>query len=159
MENRISVCLTGPAKIAGKWRKPGEDVDVTPDQVRDLAAAGVIPQGMDLVVAEMAPGMPGFDEAVTVALDAATADLVADLEAARARLADADAEVDRQHSRIMQLEAELATAGEANAVLSAEIEALKAPNTDAGGEAAPAAEPATAPKSTRKKGAGVADQG
>ncbi|WP_028710407.1 hypothetical protein [Paracoccus pantotrophus] len=177
MEDRISVRLTGPAKIDGRWRKPGEDVAVTTDMARELVAAGVIAEGEAQAVSDLAPGMPGFDEAVhamaktladaavQAAVETATAELIADRDAYRARANDADAEVNRQAARILELEAELAVSEGRNGALFAEIEALKARNTeggeasDAGQEAARSEEPATAPKNTRKKGAGAADQG
>lgn len=177
MENLISVRLTGPAKIGGKWWKPGDDVEVTPELSRELAAAGVIAEGDAQALAELAPGMPGYDQAVAAmaktladaavqaAVDAATAELIADRDAYRARASDADAEVNRQAARILELEADLAVSEGKNGALFVEVEALKAQNTeggetsDAGAEAARTAEPATAPKNTRKKGAGAADQG
>lgn len=166
MSQMISVTLTGPAKIAGKWCKPGDQVEVDLDLAAELEAVGVIaPLGDGISVADLAPGAPGFDAAVQAALDAASADLVADLAAARQRLSDADVEVGRQHARIMQLEADLATAAETLAALQAEVAARAdshaegGQSADAGGEAAPAADAATAPKPRRKKAAGAADQG
>lgn len=177
MSERISVRLTGPAKVDGKRRAPGEDVAVTPDQARELADAGLIPQGDAQAVAEMAPGMPGYDQAVAAmaktladaavqaAVEGATAELIADRDAYRARASDADAEVNRQAARILELEAELAISEGKNGALFVEIETLKAQNTeggepsDTGFEAARTEEPATAQKNTRKKGAGAAAQG
>ena len=159
MSQKISVTLTGPAKIAGKWCKSGDVVDVGLDLAFELEGAGVIAAiAGGVTVADLAPGAPGFDAAVRAALEAATADLVADLAATRQRLADADVEVHRQHARIMQLEADLASAGEAVAALTAEnTEGGNAPT--AGAEAAPDAATAPALKAARKKGAGAADQG
>lgn len=178
MEDRISVRLTGPAKIDGRWRKPGEDVAITTDMVRDLVAAGVIAEGEAQAVSDLAPGMPGLDEAVTAmaktladaavqaAVEAATAELIVDRDAYRARANDADAEVNRQAARILELEAELAVSEGKNGALFVEIEALKARNTeggersDAGQEAAQQEKPAApAPKNTRKKGAAGTSQG
>lgn len=159
MEDRISVCLTGPAKIDGRWRKPGEDVAVTTDMVRELAAAGVIPAADADAVADLASGMPGFDEAVRAAakelavdaVEAATAELVAVRDAALARATEAEAQRDLLQARVTELQAEVA--------------ALQRQNTeggersDAGQETAPQEKPVEpAPKNTRKKGAG-ANQG
>lgn len=169
MDNRISVRLTGPAKIEGKWRKPDEDVAVTPELARELAAAGVISKDPDTDPSDLASGLPGFDEAVTeqarlladaavvAAVDAATSELVADRDAARVRAADAEAEVNRQDARIMALEAELAVAEEKHAALLAEVETSKsAGSSTSGSEAAPEEKPvASAPKPARKKGAGT----
>ena len=105
MEDRISVRLTGPAKIDGLWRRPGEDVPVTVDRARELAALGVIGEGESSALADLAPGMPGFDQAVAAmaktladaavqaALEAAHSELIADRAAARVRAEDAEAEV------------------------------------------------------------------
>lgn len=177
MGNLISVHLTGRAKIDGKWRQPGEDVDVTPEVAGDLAVAGAIDEGDAQAISELAPGMPGYDAAVAAmsktladaavlaSAEAATAELIADRDAYRIRASDADAEVNRQAARILELEADAAAAAEQITALQAEIAALTSENTEGGqspnaGQEAPAQEePATPPKNTRKKGAGAADQG
>lgn len=166
MSQKISVTLTGPTKIEGKWCKPGDKVKVELDLAKELEGAGVIaPLGVRVTMTDHESDATSFNTVVQSAPDAATADLVADLAATRQRLADADIEVGRQHTRIMQLEADLVTAAETAIALMAEIEALTPKNTeggqssDTGGEAAPAADAATAPETARKKGAGAADQG
>ena len=151
MEDRISIRLIGPAKIDGKYRKPGEDVDVTIDQLRDLTQAGAVAEGDAQPVADLAPGMPGFDEAVAAtakvlvdaaveaAVDAVHVEIVADRDAARTRASAAEAEVSRQHARIMALEAELHDA-------QAELAVLAAVNAQAVPEPAPEPAPKPAPK-------------
>lgn len=97
MEKRIAVNLTGPVKIDGKYRRPGDSVEVTMETARELEVAGVIaPIGVGISVAELATGAPGFDEAVhsaakllaeeavAEAVNAATATLVEGLVASRA---------------------------------------------------------------------------
>ncbi|RCW77810.1 hypothetical protein [Paracoccus lutimaris] len=153
MEDRISIRLIGPAKIDGNWRKPDDMVDVTTDQLRDLVSAGVVANSEDRHVADLAPGIPSFDEAVgamakvladaavAAAVDAAHAEIVADRDAARIRATDAEAEVSRQHARIMALEAELHDAqGEIATLKAAPVEASAAPVT---------------PKPAPKKGGGA----
>ena len=54
MSDRTSIRLAGQAKIAGKWRKPGEDVAVTADELRDLVAAGVVAVDADDATTTMA---------------------------------------------------------------------------------------------------------
>lgn len=158
MEDRISVCLTGLAKIDGRWRKPGEDVAVTAEIALELAEAGAIAKGEALAVAKLAPGMPGYDEAVkamakTLAdaavhatVEAATAELIADRDAARARAADAEAEVSRLTARNMELEAEIAEGVSLRKALADEIAALK--SADQAGTDEPA-------RPARKKAAAV----
>lgn len=154
MEDRISIRLTGPAKIDGKWRKAGEDVPVTSELVRELAAAGVIERGDDTATAELAPGMPGYDEAVATmaktladaaveaAVEAALAEVVADRDAARIRANDAETALRRAEARVLELEAELhdaQTALEAVAANAAPEDTSQPPaDADAG--------PGTAPK-------------
>ncbi|HRM74480.1 MAG TPA: hypothetical protein PLI13_07220, partial [Paracoccus sp. (in: a-proteobacteria)] len=54
MSDRTSIRLAGQAKIAGKWRRPGEDVAVTADELRDLVAAGVVAVDADDATTTMA---------------------------------------------------------------------------------------------------------
>jgi hypothetical protein len=162
MGDRISVRLTGPAKIEGKWRKAGEEVAVSPDLALELAAAGVVDRDGQSA-AEVAPGMPGYDEAVAAmaktlaadavqtAVDEALAEVIADRDAYRAQANDAAATVSRQSTRILELEAEAATADEKIAALEAEVAALQPQNTEGGNT--------TTPKRPPKKGLGAADQG
>ncbi|WP_347268175.1 hypothetical protein [Paracoccus sp. (in: a-proteobacteria)] len=159
MGNRISVQLTGPAKIGGKWCKPGDHVEVAPEIARELATAGAVAKGVENVFAEVAPGdlasgMPGFDEAVAeqaklladaavaAAVENAMTELTADRDAARTRAADAEAEVSRQYSQIMALEAEIAE------LKTALAELAPATTQDGAGEGSAAA---SAPKSARKR--------
>lgn len=163
MDDLISVRLTGPAKIGGKWRKPGEDVSVTPDLARELAAAGAIADSDAQALADLAPGMPDYDHAVQAmakvlaeaavqaAVEATTAELIADRDAARARADEAETEVSRQLARIMRLEAEIADLSADRTQGGADVSTVDAvegetPNT------APTAEP---PAKNARKGAAV----
>lgn len=51
MENLISVTLTGPAKIGDKYRKAGEEVSVSADELRGLQEADAVPHDQDAVAA------------------------------------------------------------------------------------------------------------
>ena len=165
MEDRISVRLIGPAKVGGRWCRSGEDVAVTQDQARELAALGVISEGEGNLLAELAPGMPGFDQAVAAmaktladaavhaALEAAHSELIADRDAARIRASDAEAEVGRQHARIMELEVELADSESLRKALAEENAALKSVEQTAGDEAA-----GNTTRTARKKAAPPVEQ-
>ena len=97
MDKRISVDLTGPAKIEGKYRRQGETVAVTLDTARELDAAGVIaPIDWGVSVSELASGAPGFDaavqdaakllaeDAIAAAVNVATAPLIEEVAGLRA---------------------------------------------------------------------------
>lgn len=151
MADRISVRLAGPAKIEGTWRKPGEDVPVTPELAVELAASGVIAEGDAQGMADLAPGMPGFDEAVAAmakvladaavhaAVEVATVELTRDRDEYRALAQGAESQVNRLEARVFELEAELA---EAQGV-PAKAEAEKPAESDA------------APQAALKKGSGA----
>lgn len=114
MDKRISVDLTGPAKIDGKYRRQGETVAVTLDTARELDAAGVIaPIDWGVSVSELASGAPGFDQAVENA-----AKLLADAAIAEAVSAATDPLID-----------ELAQLRTENAALQHELDAAKASQT------------------------------
>ena len=159
MEDRITIHLTGPAKINGQWRKVGEDVPVTPELALELVAAGVIERGDDIATAELAPGMPGYDEAVAAmaktladaaveaAVAAALAGVVSDRDAARIRASDAEDAHRRAEARVLELEAEL---HEVQTALDAATAKTAAPATD---EAEPVAAADDGPETAPKKGA------
>ncbi|MFB2531025.1 hypothetical protein ACEYYA_02545 [Paracoccus sp. p3-h83] len=119
-DDKITVRLTGPAKIGPDWHDEGADVPVTPDVARELAAAGLITDSDSVAVQELAPGMPGFDEAVaamakvladaavSAAIDAALVEVIAERDSARAHASAVEATVSRQDVRIMELEARAA---------------------------------------------------
>ena len=159
MEDRISIRLTGPAKIDGKWRKPGEDVKVTPALGRELADAGVVEDSDDLAVADLAPGMPGYDEAVAAmartladaaveaAVEAALAEVISDRDAARIRASDAEDAHRRAEARVLELEAEL---HDVQTALNAATTETVTPAED---EATQLVDADTAPETAPKKGA------
>lgn len=123
MDNRISVRLTGPAKIGAKWHKPGDDVAVDPDTARELARAGVIEGDGTTAATELAPGMPGFDDAVAAmakvladaavaaAVEASTAELIAERHQARDQLRAANLTFDDMRKQIAELEDQIANTG------------------------------------------------
>lgn len=151
MSDRISVRLTGPAKIEGQWRKPGEDVSVTVELARQLDAAGVIAEDHALAAEEIASGVPGFDEAVAAAArDIANAEIEAAVVAAMgefedeknaliARAVEAEAQRDLLADRVLELQAQIPDADQAG-------------NTEGGETGAAAGQPAaeTAVKNARK---------
>lgn len=143
MGGRISVRLTGPAKIGADWHREGDDVPVTPEVARELAAAGLIADPDSVALHDLAPGMPGFDEAVAAmakvladaavnaAVDAALVEVLADRDAARAHASTAEATVSRQDARIMELEARIAELEEQPVASTADAPPSDTPDEDA----------------------------
>lgn len=158
MDDRISVRLTGPAKIGAKWHKPGDEVPVDPETARDLAKAGVIDSDGGTAAADLAPGMPGYDEAVAAmakvladaaviaAVEAATVELIAERDAALDRLISADAEIVKARARIAELEAQIADTGAPSGGTSAVSEAASSSEEPAAPEAAKTAKKSGAAK-------------
>ena len=122
MDDRITVRLIGPAKIGRDWRRTGDTPSVTLDEARQLKEAGLL-AGDDIVaVADLAPGMPGFDEAVAAmakvlaeaavaaAVEASTAELIAERDAVFDQLEQAHAGLSEQAGRIAELEDQIANA-------------------------------------------------
>lgn len=123
MGGLVSVTLSGPAKIAGRYRKVGDVVEVSSGVLDDLRAAGAL-SADDVVVAElvaeMVPGAPGFDAAVAAqaeliaksvvdaAVSAALTEIIADRDNAAARASNAEVTITRQDTRIYELEAQVA---------------------------------------------------
>ena len=144
MSDRTSIRLAGQAKIAGKWRRPGEDVSVTADELRDLVAAGVVAIEADDAIA--AP-----DETA----DAALAEAIRDRDEWRSLQRVAEDQVVRLEARVLELEDELSRSEEAHQDLEAQLQALQMPSGPATEKAAddkPAEKAAS--KTTPKKGAG-----
>jgi hypothetical protein len=146
MDGRITVCLTGPAKIGRDWLKAGDTPSVTLDEARQLKEAGLL-SGDDLTaVADLAPGMPGYDEAVQAmaktladaavneAVQKAEVLLIEERDAALERANAADARVKDLEDQIAALEAKSA-----------------APASDA--KANPKGPPADTAKAANKSGA------
>ena len=144
MSDRTSIRLAGQAKIAGKWRRPGEDVSVTADELRDLVAAGVVAIEADDAIA-------GPDETA----DAALAEAIRDRDEWRSLQRVAEDQVVRLEARVLELEDELSRSEEARQDLATQLQALQTPSGSAEEKAADStpAEKA-APKTTPKKGAG-----
>lgn len=112
MDERISVRLTGPAKIGRDWLKAGDTPSVTLDEARQLKDAGLLAGEDHAAVADLAPGMPGFDEAVTaMSKTLADAAVNAAVQTAEAQLIEErDAVVTRAKAadeRVQELEAEV----------------------------------------------------
>lgn len=120
MDGRITVCLTGPAKIGWDWLKAGDTPSVTLDEARQLKEAGLL-SGDDLTaVADLAPGMPGYDEAVqamaktladaavNAAVQKAEVLLIEERDAALERANAADARVKELEDQIAAFEAQAA---------------------------------------------------
>ena len=144
MSDRTSIRLAGQAKIAGKWRRPGEDVSVTADELRDLVAAGVVAIEADDAIA--AP-----DETA----DAALAEAIRDRDEWRSLQRVAEDQVVRLEARVLELEDELSRSEEARQDLATQLQALQTPSgsdDDKAADSKPAQK--AAPKTTPKKGAG-----
>ena len=144
MSDRTSIRLAGQAKIAGKWRRPGEDVSVTADELRDLVAAGVVAIEADDAIA-------GTDETA----DAALAEAIRDRDEWRSLQRVAEDQVVRLEARVLELEDELSRSEEARQDLATQLQALQTPSESANEKAAddkPAEK--AAPRTTPKKGAG-----
>ena len=143
MSDRTSIRLAGQAKIAGKWRKPGENVSVTADEMDDLVAAGV--------VSAEAASTPAADASE----DAALAEAIRDRDEWRSLQRVAEDQVVRLEARVLELEDELSRSEEAHQDLEAQLQALQMPSGPANEKAAddkPAEKAAS--KTTPKKGAG-----
>lgn len=149
MSDRVSIRLAAQAKIDGKWRKPGEDVSVTADELRHLVNAGAVDDSVDL--AELAPGYPGFDEAVAAtakvladagieaAVEVALAEVTRDRDEFRALQQVAENQVNRLEARILELENELNKSEEVRQELETQLQAANS----------------SAPKTASKKGVGA----
>lgn len=157
MSDKITVTLTGPAKVGGRWRKPGDSVEVTRAELDDLVAGGALAPMSD---AELGAAVKGADRSqdLQAQLDAAKADLEKvsrDRDEWRALQQTAEGQVGRLEARVMELEDELNRSEEARAELAAQLEAGPAipegsEKTDANASNAANEAPKTAPK----KGAG-----
>ena len=144
MSDRTSIRLAGQAKIAGKWRKPGEDVAVTADELRDLVAAGVVAVDADDATTTMAE-----------TADDTLAEAIRERDEWRSLQRVAEDQVVRLEARVLELEDELSRSEEARQDLEAQMQALQTPSGPANEKAAddkPAEKAAS--KTTPKKGAG-----
>lgn len=145
MSDRTSIRLAGQAKIAGKWRRPGEDVSVTADELCDLVAAGVVAIEADDAIA-------GPDETA----DAALAEAIRDRDEWRSLQRVAEDQVVRLEARVLELEDELSRSEEARQDLATQLQALQTPSEPENAGQAEDSKPAekAAPRTTPKKGAG-----
>lgn len=116
---KIAIRLVAPAKVDGRWRGVGETIPVSYDVALQLEAAGAI-EALGTSMGELVPGAPGFDQevaavakmladaAVKAAVEAATAEVIADRDATRDRLHEIESEARSLQARNFELEAELA---------------------------------------------------
>ncbi|MGD9864645.1 MAG: hypothetical protein AB7S99_15685 [Pseudodonghicola sp.] len=116
---KLNVRLSGPAKVAGKWRKAGETVDVDQRGVDDLRAAGVLEGDSVPAAAESEVGPALFDQAVQskakeiaeaiveAAVDQAVTELTLARDEANARAAEAEAQRDLLQDRVLELQAQI----------------------------------------------------
>ena len=124
MSDRTSIRLAGQAKIAGKWRKPGENVSVTADEMDDLVAAGV--------VSAEAASTPAADASE----EAALAGAIRERDEWRSLQGVAEDQVVRLEARVLELEDELSRSEEARQDLATQLQALQTPSESANEKAA-----------------------
>lgn len=147
----ITLRLAGPAKLDGKWRKPGDTVTVPADMLDQLPVDEVLdgdPQEVQSALARAVEAEAQRDLLQTrvLELQGQVTDLTASRDAARARSSEADAEVRSLQARNFELEKDLA-----------DLQGAAAPAVD---EAAASKDedippPSSAAKAPAKKGAGA----
>lgn len=94
MSDTVTVTLTAPAKVGGKWRRPGEEVTVEASLVGQLSIeGGALSVGKTFTAAEV---------------HARFAELCGELEDAADRAAEAEVARDQLQARVTELEAALA---------------------------------------------------
>jgi len=159
-DQKLNVRLSGPAKVAGKWRKTGETVEVDQRGADDLRAAGVLEGDSLPAAAESEVGPALFDQAVQskakeiaeaiveAAVDQAVTELTLARDEANARAVEAEAQRDLLQDRVLELQAQIDAA---NTNTSRE-QAGDPPETPAAEEAKPA-------KTARKAAGGGAPKG
>ena len=140
--DKISVRLVSRAKVDGRWCEPGHEVHVDLATAAQLEAASAI-QPVDGAIAELVSGAPTFDQevaamakmladaAVKAAVETATEELLADRDAARARLHEVEAENRSLQARNFELEAEIAELKTAAAAAPQDPPAADAPQKGA----------------------------
>ena len=114
MEDRkLSVTLTGPAKIEGVREPAGKTVSVTTALALQLAASGVInPDAVEGVVSADLPDTPletEFQQAVEDAVSAALLSLTQERDALKADLQTAITRAETAEKTVTDLTADLAT--------------------------------------------------
>lgn len=142
------VRLTGPAKIGGRWRQPGDVVPVDAEVFSQLRAAGVIAPDAELA------GVAGEAGAEVITLTRAEFD--AQLAAAAKALADLalDAAIDAAIAEVVAERDAALTRAEAAEARVAEIAgaAAETPPRAAAQDAPPASDPAPPKRASGKKG-------
>lgn len=137
-ERNISLRLSGPAKIDGKFRKSGETVNVTESVLAALIAADVVDRdSVEMIGADVLTSVD-FDNAVANAVAEQVADIRAITERIEAEAADKVAEAQR---RIAAAQAEATTAIEAARTDAAEKIAAAEARAIAAEKAKPVKEP------------------
>jgi len=118
-DQKLNVRLSGPAKVAGKWRKAGEIVDIDPRDADDLRAAGVLDGESVPAAAESEVSPALFDQAVhskakeiaeaivEEAVDQAVTELTLARDEANARAVEAEAQRDLLQDRVLELQAQI----------------------------------------------------
>lgn len=150
----VQIHLSRRAKIDGVWRQPGDQLQVDAVIAAQLEDAGALSQPPRLDT-DSVTGLPGFDEAVAAAArDIANTEVEAAVVSA---MGEFNAEKAALRARIQEAEAEMRSLQARNHELEAEIAELKNPDItgDPAADDAPKTDnpPATAAKTTRKKGA------
>lgn len=150
MSDRVSVTLTGPAKIGGRWRKPGDTAEVTSAELGDLIAAGAAADGVDIGdFAAPTPDASGQD------LQVQLAEATKDRDEWRALQQVAENQIARLEACVLELEDDLNKSEEARKDLEVQLQAVTAiPEGRDQEVAAAAAAAGNAPKTAPKKGAG-----
>ncbi|MEN5299032.1 hypothetical protein ABE530_11870 [Brucella sp. TWI559] len=144
MEDRkLSVTLTGPAKIDGVREPAGKTVSVTTALALQLAASGVInPDDIEGVVSADMPDTPlesDFQTAVDAAVSAALVPLTAERDTLKADLETAITRSETAEKTVTDLTADLATEAAARteaetklAEAQAELAKLTKPDAETG---------------------------
>ncbi|MBP1862148.1 hypothetical protein [Rhizobium herbae] len=137
-ERNISLRLSGPAKIDGKFRKSGEKVNVTEGVLAALIAADVVDRDSVKMIGADVLTSVDFDNAVAHAVAEQVADIRAITERIEAEATDKVAEAER---RVSAAQAEAATAIEAARTDAAEKIAAAEARATAAEKAKPVKEP------------------
>ncbi|RWR14251.1 hypothetical protein [Paenirhodobacter populi] len=108
MSDSVVVTLTGPAKVAGRWKKPGDQVRV------DETLVSQLPVDPGAVHVSTMSSAEAIDAAVAEKLDAAVKGATRDLEAALVEkislLSASEGRRELLQARVAELEAQLAVA-------------------------------------------------
>lgn len=157
MSDRVSVTLTGPAKIGGRWFKPGDAAEVTRAEIGDLVAAGVFAPLDDAALGAAVLDKASQQDLQTQldAANAALAEVTRDRDELRALHQIAENQITRLEARVLELEDDLNKSEEVRRDLEARLQ--KTPSESGGqdgNDSPPDASGADVPKTAPKKGAG-----